>query len=76
MLTKKLSKVGNSHAMFIDKSILSLIEADQDTVFKVLVEGHKIVLEPVSKKELKDYTMKKAREMMKIHEPVLKKLAK
>lgn len=75
MLTKTLSKIGNSQALFLDKTILSLAGAGVDTLFKITVEGHRIVLEPVSKQELHEHTMKLAREVMDVQAPVLKKLA-
>lgn len=75
MLTKKLTKVGNSHAMYLGKDVLSMVDAEPDTVFKITVEGRKIVLEPVSKQELHEHTLKVAREIMKTHDSVFKKLA-
>lgn len=76
MLTKALKKVGNSQAIFLDKTLLGLIGAHEDTVFKVSVEGSKIVLEPMTQKEFKEEAMNVAKRVMKIHAPTLKKLAK
>lgn len=76
MLTKGLKKVGNSQAIFLDKTLLGLVGAHEDTVFKITVEGAKIVLEPVSQDEFKDEAMNVARRVMKAHAPTLKKLAK
>lgn len=44
MLTKTLKKVGNSQAIFLDKTLLGLIGAQEDTVFKVTIEGCKVIL--------------------------------
>ena len=76
MITKQLKKVGNSQAVFLDKTLLSLIEANTETVFKITVEGKKLVLEPVDSRVVHDYAMKTAREVMKTQKAVLRKLAK
>lgn len=76
MLTKTLSKVGHSQAIFLDKTVLGLADADLDTVFQVIVEPGKITLRALSKEELHKYTMEKAKEVMKTQAPVLEKLAK
>lgn len=77
MLAKPLTKIGNSQCVVLDKSVLALVGAeDPDTVFKVTVEGNKIVLEVMSQDERDKLVMKAAGEQMKIHSKVLKKLAK
>lgn len=76
MLTKTLKKVGNSQAIFLDKTLLGLIGAHDETVFKISIEGTKIVLEPVSTEQFKDEALKVAKQVMKAHAPTLKKLAK
>lgn len=76
VLTKGLKKVGNSQAIFLDKTLLGLVGAQEDTVFKISIEGSKIVLEPMTKKEFKEEVMTVAKRVMKTHAPTLKKLAK
>ncbi len=76
MLTKALKKVGNSQAIFLDKTLLGLIGAQDDTVFKISIEGSKLIFEPVTAKELKEETMNIAKRVMKTHSQTLKKLAK
>lgn len=76
MLTKTLKKVGNSQAIFLDKTILGLIGAQEDSVFKVSIEGQKLVLEPMTQKEFNQEAMNVAKRVMKTHAPTLKKLAK
>ena len=46
-MIKKLTPVGNSHAIILDKPLLSLVEADSSTQFQVEVSGGVIVLRPV-----------------------------
>lgn len=76
MLTKGLKKVGNSQAIFLDKTLLGLVGAKEDTIFKISIEGAKIVLEPMTQKEFKEEAMSVAKRVMKTHAPTLKKLAK
>ena len=76
MLTRALKKVGNSQAIFLDKTLLGLVGAHEETVFKVTVDGNRLVLEPLSAKEFNDEAMTVARRVMKKHAPTLKKLAK
>lgn len=76
MLTKTLKKVGNSQAIFLDKTLLGLIGAQDDTVFKVTIEGCKVILEPATSKEIKEEAMNVAKRVMKTHSATLKKLAK
>lgn len=71
MHAKPLTKVGNSNAIILDKTTLSLINADESTVFKISVEANNIILSPVSKKELHEYAMKKAKNVMKTQKSVL-----
>lgn len=76
MLTKALKKVGNSQAIFLDKTLLGLIGAGDDTIFKISIEGSKLIFEPITAKEMKQETMNIAKRVMKTHAPTLKKLAK
>lgn len=76
MLTRALKKVGNSQAIFLDKTLLGLIDAQEDTTFKVTVEGSKLILEPVTQDEIRNEALTVAKRVMKTHSPTLKKLAK
>jgi antitoxin component of MazEF toxin-antitoxin module len=76
MLTKGLKKVGNSQAIFLDKTLLGLVGAQEDTIFKISIDGLKIVLEPMAQNDFKDEAMSVAKRVMKTHAPTLKKLAK
>ena len=76
MLTKSLKKVGNSQAIFLDKTLLGLVHAQEDTTFKITVEGTRIILEPVTEQEIREEMMSAAKRVMKTHSPTLKKLAK
>lgn len=81
-MIKRLSKHGNSLAILLDKPILELLDADENTQFKIKIEAGKIILEPVCQ-ESEFLTIsenkklqKKYEELMKKYDAVFKKLAK
>lgn len=47
MLTKKLSKHGNSLALVIDRSILELLGIDESTTLEISTDGRALVVVPV-----------------------------
>ncbi len=50
-MIKKLTRHGNSLALIIDKPILELIQADEDTPFEIISDGRSLVLTPVRSPE-------------------------
>lgn len=50
-MIKKLTRLGNSSALVIDRPLMQLMEIDNDTELKVTVEGRRLTIEPVDKKE-------------------------
>jgi antitoxin MazE len=50
MLTKKLSKHGNSLALVIDRSILELLGIDEDTTLDISTDGRALVVVPARDK--------------------------
>jgi antitoxin component of MazEF toxin-antitoxin module len=46
MLTKKLSKHGNSLALVIDRSILELLGIDERTTLEISTDGRALVVVP------------------------------
>ena len=46
MLTKKLSKHGNSLALVIDRSILELLGIDERTALEISTDGRALVVVP------------------------------
>ena len=76
MIAKKLTKVGNTQAVVLDKTLLGLVDADTESTFKVSVEGKKIVLEPMSQKELDRLALVASDRIRRTHKNVFKKLAK
>ncbi len=46
-MVKKLSKHGNSLALVIDRSILDLLQIDEDTSLEITTDGEALVVAPV-----------------------------
>jgi antitoxin component of MazEF toxin-antitoxin module len=76
MIAKKLTKVGNTQAVVLDKTLLSLVDADTESTFKISVDGKKIVLEAMSQKEVDRMALEASDKIRKVQKNVFKKLAK
>jgi antitoxin component of MazEF toxin-antitoxin module len=50
-MVKKLSKHGNSLALVIDRSILDLLNIDEDTSLEVSTDGEALIVAPVRDKK-------------------------
>lgn len=50
MITKKLSKHGNSLALVIDRSILELLGIDEQTALEISTDGRALVVVPAQDK--------------------------
>jgi antitoxin component of MazEF toxin-antitoxin module len=48
-MRKKLTAIGNSLGIVIEKPILELLDIDRDTEFDMKTDGEKLVLVPVRK---------------------------
>jgi antitoxin component of MazEF toxin-antitoxin module len=76
MIAKKLTKVGNTQAVVLDKTLLSLVDADTESTFRISVDGKKIVLEAMSQKEVDRMALEASEKIRKVQKNVFKKLAK
>jgi len=76
LIAKKLTKVGNTQAVVLDKTLLSLVDADSDSTFKVSIEGKKIVLELMSPKEVEKLALEASDKIRRTQQNVFKKLSK
>ena len=47
MIIKRLTRQGNSAALIIDRTLMDLLDIDQDTDLKLTVDGRKLVIEPM-----------------------------
>jgi antitoxin MazE len=73
-MRKKLSAVGNSFGLVIEKPILELLNIDRDTELEVTTDGSRLIIEPVV--ERKKRFRESAAKIMKKHEATFRKLAK
>jgi len=76
MIAKKLTKVGNTQAVVLDRTLLSLVDADTESTFKISVEGKRIVLEAMSAKEVDRLALEASDKIRRTQKNVFKKLAK
>ena len=51
MLTKKLSRHGNSRALLIEKPILDLLGIDDETMLQLHTDGESLILTPITNAE-------------------------
>jgi antitoxin component of MazEF toxin-antitoxin module len=75
---KKLSAVGNSLGLVIEKPILELLDITRETELEMKTDGERLIIEPVRKgrKSKKDRIRDAVEEIMRDHESTLRKLAK
>jgi antitoxin MazE len=74
-MRKKLSVVGNSLGLVIEKPILELLKIDRDTEIDVTTDGNRLILEPV-RKERKKRLSDAHEKVMRQHDATFRKLAK
>lgn len=75
MIAKKLTKVGNTQAVVLDKTLLSLVDANAESTFRLSIEGKKIILEPMTQKEVDKIALEASDKIRKKQKNVFKKLA-
>ncbi len=68
-MLKTLKKVGNSHALFLDKAILELLKVDTDTPLELRIEDGILIVVPV-------HDPRKHREIDKVMEGIRKRYSK
>jgi antitoxin component of MazEF toxin-antitoxin module len=74
-MKKKLSVVGNSLGILIEKPILELLKIDRDTELEMTTDGNRLIVEPI-RKEHKKKVSDAAQKVMKNHDETFRKLAK
>jgi antitoxin MazE len=74
-MIKKLTAIGNSLGLIIERPILELLDIDKDTPLDVRTDGNALVIQP--QRGNRSARVKAAAErVMKAHDETLKKLAK
>lgn len=74
-MIKKLSPVGNSLGLIIDRPILELLDITKDTPLEVKTDGEALIIRP-AKLTKKARIRASAQRMIEAHEETLRKLAK
>ena len=74
-MIKKLSAVGNSLGLIIERPILDLLEITKDTQLEVKTDGESLIIRPL-KRSKKERVRESAKRMMAVHDATLRKLAK
>jgi len=74
-MRKKLSAIGNSLGIVIEKPILELLDISRDTELEMKTDGQRLIIEPVrkSKKRRVEAALERA---LVAHDESLRKLAK
>ena len=74
-MIKRLTAVGNSLGLIIEKPILELLDIDKETPLEVRTDGEALIIRPQRKK--RSARLKAAAErMMDAHDETMRKLAK
>jgi antitoxin component of MazEF toxin-antitoxin module len=74
-MIKKLTAVGNSLGLIIERPILELLDIDRDTPLEVRTDGESLIIRPQRKG--RSARLKAAAErMMEAHDETLRKLAR
>ncbi len=73
-LVKKLTPVGNSLGLVLDRAVLDLVGIDRETTLEISTNGRAIIIQPVRGSELARVRASTGK-VMKAHRGTLKKLA-
>jgi antitoxin MazE len=73
-MKKKLSAVGNSLGIVIEKPILELLGINRETELEMTTDGQRLIIEPV--KQRRQRVTASARKVMDAHDETFRKLAK
>lgn len=73
-MRKKLSTIGNSLGVVIEKPILELLDIDRETELEMTTDGHRLIIEPVRHRRKR--LIASAKKVMDAHDQTFRKLAK
>ncbi len=74
-MIKKLSAVGNSLGIIIERPILELLDITKDTPLEIKTDGEALIIRP-AKLSGKERIRASTKRMMTVHDETLRKLAK
>lgn len=73
-MRKKLSVIGNSLGLIIEKPILELLNCDASTELELTTDGRRLIVEPLHSNR-KERVSKSVDKIMKKHSKTFRKLA-
>ncbi len=73
-MRKKLSAIGNSLGVVIEKPILELLDIDRETELEMTTDGQRLIIEPV--RQRRKGLLASAKKVMDAHDKTFRKLAK
>ena len=73
-MRKKLSTIGNSLGVVIEKPILELLDIDRETELEMTTDGQRLIIEPV--RQRRKGLLASAKKVMDAHDQTFRKLAK
>ena len=73
-MKKKLSAIGNSLGVVIEKPILELLDIDRETELEMTTDGQRLIIEPVRQRRKR--VLASAKKIMNAHDETFRKLAK
>ena len=76
MMVKKLSVVGNSLGLIIERPILELLDITKDTPLEIRTDGESIIIRPANKLTEQERVLAAADELMAAHDETYRKLAR
>lgn len=74
-MIKKLSAIGNSLGLIIDRPILELLDITKDTPLEIKTDGEALIIRR-ARKSREDRIRESTEKMMTVHAETLRKLAK
>ena len=73
-MRKKLSAIGNSLGVVIEKPILELLDIDRETELEMTTDGQRLIIEPIRQRRKR--VLASAKKVMDAHDQTFRKLAK
>jgi len=73
-MRKKLSTIGNSLGVVIEKPILELLDIDRETELEMTTDGQRLFIEPIRQRRKR--LLASAKKVMDAHDQTFRKLAK
>ena len=73
-MLKKLTTIGNSLGIIIERPILDLLAIDKDTPLELTTDGEVLILRPV-RADHRQRVQTSARHLMEVHDATFKRLA-